>query len=152
MQNDLLAHFSVASDSQQFLELLPSSLGVVEGYVDSLRSGTVPLSKLLLTRNVTQKLEDYRQFNDGVAALMQLDAEGFDVEPGQAVRYIICDCRSRDPKQRVKIDSFITGHEEYDSDAYIDLLLRGAEGMLLPFGYDKARLAEIFGARNPRGR
>lgn len=151
MQNDLLEHFSVASDSQQFLGLLPSALGVVEGYVESLRSGTVPLAKLLLTRNVTQRLEDYRQFNDGVAALMQLDQEGFEVNPGEAVRYMICDCRSRDPRQRVKIDSFITGDEEYDTDAYIDLLLRGAEGMLLPFGYDKARLAEIFGARNPRG-
>ena len=150
MQNDLLAHFSRASDAQQFIELLPSALDVVDRYVEDLRSRTVPADKLLLTRSVTQKLDEYRQFNDGVAALMQLDGEGFDVNPGEAVRYLICDCRSRDPGKRVKIDAFLRGDEEYDVDAYVDLLLRGAEGMLLPFGYDKERLAGMFGARNPR--
>jgi DNA polymerase elongation subunit (family B) len=122
----------------------------VDRYVETLRSQTVPLNKLLVTRSITKKLGEYRQFNDGVAALMQLDEEGFEVNPGEAIRYLICDCRSKDPKRRVKIDSFITGDEGYDVDAYVDLLLRGVEGMLLPFGYDKKRLAEIFGARSPR--
>jgi len=151
MQNDLLSHFSRASDAQQFIELVPSALDVVDRYVETLRSQTVPLNKLLVTRSITQKLDEYRQFNDGVAALMQLDEEGFEVNPGEAIRYLICDCRSKDPKRRVKIDSFITGDEGYDVDAYVDLLLRGVEGMLLPFGYDKERLADIFGPRSPRG-
>ncbi len=150
MQNDLLAHFSKASDSQQFLELLPSAMDVAGDYVEAVRSGTVPLSKLLMTKRVSQELEAYRQFNDSVAALMQLDQEGFDVNPGEAVRYMICDCRSRDPRKRVKVDSFLTGDEEYDAEAYVDLLLRGAEGMLLPFGYTMERLAQMFGAKSPR--
>ena len=150
MQNDLLSHFSKASDAQQFIELVPSALDVVDRYVETLRSQTVPLNKLLVTRSITKKLDEYRQFNYGVAALMQLDEEGFEVNPGEAIRYLICDCRSKDPKRRVKIDSFITGDEGYDVDAYVDLLLGGVEGMLLPFGYDKERLAEIFGARSPR--
>jgi DNA polymerase elongation subunit (family B) len=150
MQNDLLAHFSRASDSQQFIELLPSAMDVAGDYVEAVRSGTVPLSKLLMTKRVSQELEAYRQFNDSVAALMQLDHEGFDVNPGEAVRYLICDCRSRDPRKRVKVDSFLTGDEEYDAEAYVDLLLRGAEGMLLPFGYTVERLAQTFGAKSPR--
>jgi DNA polymerase elongation subunit (family B) len=150
MQNDLLAHFSKASDSQQFIALIPSAMGIVEEYVETVRSGTVPPNKLLITRRISQGLDQYQQFNDGVAALMQLDGEGFDVNPGEAVRYLVRDCRSKDHKRRVKVDSFVSEDEEYDLDFYVDLLLRGAEGMLLPFGYDMLRLSTTFDAKNPR--
>jgi len=150
MQNELLTHFSKASDSQQFVELVPSALEIVKDYVETVRSQTVPLNKLLMTRRISQGLGEYEQFNDSVSALMQLDCEGFEVNPGEAVRYLICDCRSKDPKRRVKVDSFISGDEEYDVDAYVELLLRGVEGMLLPFGYDKERLSAMFNAKNPR--
>jgi len=150
MQNDLLAHFSKASDSQQFIAMIPSAMGIVEEYVETVRSGTVPPNKLLITRRISQGLDQYRQFNDGVAALMQLDGEGFEVNPGEAVRYLVRDCRSKDHKARVKVDSFVSEDEEYDVDFYVDLLLRGTEGMLLPFGYDMLRLVTIFDAKNPR--
>ncbi len=132
--------------------MIPSALKIVDRYVDAVRSGTVPLRKLLMTKRVSQGLDDYRQFNDSVAALAQLDIEGFNVNPGEAVRYLITDCRSKDPKKRVKVDSFVSGSEEYDVEAYVDLLLRGAEGMLLPFGYNMERLSEIFSSKNPRRR
>ena len=150
MQNDLLQHFSKASDAQQFAELVPSSLDIAGEYVDALRSETVPLSKLLMTRSISQSLGEYEQFNDNVAALMQLDERGFNVNPGEGVRYLLLDCMSKDHNKRVKIDSFLSGDEAYDVDAYVDLLLRGIEGLLLPFGFDKEKLSEIFGARNPR--
>jgi DNA polymerase elongation subunit (family B) len=150
MQNDMLAHFSKASDSQQFIGLIPSSLDIVDGYVEDVRSGTVPLSKLLMTKRVSQGLENYQQFNDSVAALMQLDGEGFEVNPGEAVRFLICDCKSKDPKRRVKVAPFMTGDEEYDAEAYVDLLLRGAEGLLLPFGYDLRHFSALFGSKSPR--
>lgn len=150
MQNDMLAHFSKASDSQQFLEMIPSAMEIVDGYVEAARSGTVPPDKLLITRRISQGLDQYRQFNDGVAALMQLDGEGFDVNPGEAVRYLVRDCRSKDHRRRVTVGSFVSEDEGYDVDFYVDLLLRGTEGMLLPFGYDMLRLSTIFGAKNPR--
>jgi DNA polymerase elongation subunit (family B) len=150
MQNELLQHFSKASDSQQFMELVQSTLGIVGEYVEALRSQTVPLRKLLMTRSVSQSLDEYSQFNDNVAALMQLDERGFKVNPGEGVRYLVLDCKSKDHNKRVKIDSFLSGDEAYDVEAYVDLLLRGVEGMLSPFGFDKEKLSEIFGARNPR--
>jgi len=150
MQTDMLSQFAKASDSQQFIGLIPSALEIVEGYVEALRSGTVPLGKLLVTRRISQGLGEYSQFNDSVAALMQLDGEGFDVNPGEAVRYLVCDCKSKDPRKRVIVDSFIRGDEEYDVDIYVDLLLRGVEGMLLPFGYGMENLSKLFGAKAPR--
>jgi DNA polymerase elongation subunit (family B) len=150
LQNDLLAHFSKASDSQQFVELIPSSLDIVDGYVEAVRSGTVPLEKLVMAKRISQALGDYRQMNDSVAALMQLDGEGFDVNPGEGVRFMVCDGGSRDPGRRVKVEPFMTGREEYDVEAYVDLVLRGAEGLLLPFGYDRERLSEFFGQKGRR--
>lgn len=147
LQSDLLEHFSQASNSKEFMELLPSSLDIVGEYVEALRSGTVPLDKLLMTRRVSQGLDEYRQFNDSAAALAQLDDEGFGLNPGEAVRYLICDRGSRDPWKRVRVESFIAGDEEYDIDAYVELVLRGAEGMLLPFGYDLERLSGLFRAK-----
>lgn len=144
MQDEMLSHFAKASDAQQFIELIPSSLDIVQEYVDALRSGTVPLDKLLVTRSISQGIDEYQQFNDGVAALMQLDGEGFDVSPGEAVRYLVRDSRSRDHRRRVKVDSFISGDEEYDASFYTKLLLRGAEGLLLPFGYDLGRLCGFY--------
>jgi DNA polymerase elongation subunit (family B) len=150
LQNEMLSHFAKASDAQQFIELIPSSLDIVQEYVDALRSGTVPLSSLLVTRSISQGLGEYQQFNDGVAALMQLDGEGFDVSPGEAVRYLVQDSQSKDPRKRVKVDSFVSGEEEYDASFYAKLLLRGAEGLLIPFGYDLENLCEIFGEKCPK--
>ena len=150
MQNEMLSHLSKASDSQQFIELIPSALSIAQEYVETLRSGTVPLSKLLITRSISQGIGDYQQFNDGVAALMQLDGEGFDVSPGEAVRYLVRDSENKDHRKRVKVDSFISGDEEYDARFYTKLLLRGVEGLLLPFGYDLESLCGLFSERRPK--
>jgi len=150
LQNEMLAHLSKASDSQQFVELIPSSLEIVDGYVEAVRSGTVPTEKLLMSKRVSQPLEEYAQMNDSVAALVQLDREGFEVNPGEGVRFVICDRSSRDPRKRVAVEQFMTGDERYDAEAYVDIVLRGAEGLLLPFGYDRERLSEFFGRKRRR--
>jgi DNA polymerase elongation subunit (family B) len=144
MQSDLLAHLSRAEDGAGFAELVPSALDIVGEYVEAVRAGTVPLERLLITRRVSQGLSEYRQFNDGVAALTQLGAEGFEVHPGEAVRYVMQDRSSRDPAKRVRAEAFLAPGDGYDEGAYVDLVLRGAEGMLLPFGFDLGRLRVIF--------
>jgi DNA polymerase elongation subunit (family B) len=150
MQSDLLAHFSRAEDAAGFAELVPSTLDVVGEYVEAVRAGTAPLEKLLVTRRVSQGIGEYRQFNDGVAALAQLDAEGFDVHPGETVRYVMQDRSSRDPTRRVKVEAFLGPRDGYDAEAYVDLVLRGP-GMLLPFGLDLGRLRGIFSGGGRQG-
>jgi len=143
MQQEMLGHFSRASDAQQFIQLIPGALDIVDEHVRAVRSQTVPLDKLLITKRVTRALGEYTQFNDNVAALTQLEEEGVCVNPGEAVRYVVLDSSSKDPGRRVVVDSLIEGAEEYDSEAYVDLVLRGAESMLLPFGYSFKRLSGI---------
>lgn len=82
------------------------------------------------------------QFNDSVAALRQLHDEGFDLQPGQAVEYLITDSHSKSSWQRVKAAPFLDGDESYDAERYVDLALRGAAELLSPFGWSFERLRE----------
>ncbi|MEM4276579.1 MAG: DNA polymerase domain-containing protein [Thermoplasmata archaeon] len=153
MQGEMLSVLSKADDSQQFLALLPSAIEAARGYVDAVRSGNVPLEKLLISRKTSQTLGEYKQLNDSVAALRQLDERGFEVNAGEPVRYIVVDRRNRDHRKRVKVDSFIRGDEAYDAEFYVDLLLRAVEGLLLPFGLSRERLSGILvGSENPAER
>ncbi|MBU4221616.1 MAG: hypothetical protein KKA10_08355 [Euryarchaeota archaeon] len=91
----------------------------------------------------TRGCDDYRQFNDRAAALRQYRQEGIEIEPGQSVRYIITDHRSKSYQKRVKIPELADGDTQYDSAKYCEYLLRAAESILLPFGYTEKRLDEM---------
>jgi len=143
MQNDFLEVFSNAEGSRELLQLVPSALDILDRYVETVRSGTVPLDKLVVTKRVSQPLEHYRHVNDAVSALSQLDLEGIEVNPGEKVRYVITDGRSRDLGRRVRPEPLLYLDDKYDAEAYVDLLLRGTETMLHPMGYTRERLSEI---------
>jgi DNA polymerase elongation subunit (family B) len=77
--------------------------------------------------------------NDGLAALTQLSDEGMDLSPGETVRYVVTDSRSKDPRKRVVVEQLVSG-DEYDEEAYVDLLARASETLFLPFGYTRERM------------
>ena len=140
MQTDILDQFSHADDADGLKRLVPAALGVVERYVDDVGSGTVPIKKLVLTKKVSKPLDGYTQLNDSVAALSQLSDEGIDVNPGECIGYVITASKSKDLDERVRAEILLTGREGYDASAYVELLLRAAETMLLPMGYGRAKL------------
>ena len=144
MQQDMLAELSEAEDSKGLTELLPQVLDVLDRYVGDAMSGTVPASKLLVTRRVSKPLDGYRQANDSVSALHQLHSEGIEVNPGEQVRFVITRAGSRDLGDRVTAEPFASDGE-YDPEAYVDLLLRAAETMFSPMGLDRTRLLERMG-------
>jgi DNA polymerase elongation subunit (family B) len=136
LQEDMLARFKKAEDAKELMELVPEALAVLDRYVDEAMSGTVPTDRLLVTRRVSKTLKEYRQVNDAVAALHQLDSEGIGVNPGEQVRFVITGAGSRDLESRVRAEPFASDGE-YDPEAYADLLLRGAETLLMPMGCDR---------------
>ena len=135
LQNDMLAVFCRADDAKGFRERIPESLGVLDSYLERVRSGNVELEKLIVRHRVAKELEEYSQFNDSYAALRQMQERGFDVPPGRSVEYVICDGGSKSVWDRVKVASFLRGDEHYDASEYHDVLLRAAADLLLPFGW-----------------
>ncbi len=142
MQSEMLALLAQAADAKEFRETIPAALEVLSEYVEAVRSQTVPLHKLLLRRRISKGIDDYEQFNDGLAALMQLKREGATLYPGETVRYIVTDAGSRNDRARVRVEPLISGDEEYDDEAYVDLLVRATETLLLPFGYTREKLRQ----------
>jgi DNA polymerase elongation subunit (family B) len=135
LQQDMLRHLAEAKSAEEFVELVPSSIGIVDRYAEELRSGTVSRDRLIMRKSISRRLEEYVQFNDSVAALRQLHDQGFELQPGQAVEYLITDSKSKSSWQRVKVAPFLDGDERYDAERYVEFAWRGAAELLSPFGY-----------------
>jgi len=142
MQRDMLLLLSETGNSDEFVGNIPTIIGIMENHASALRDQAVPPHKLLLTRRISRGLEEYRQFNDQVAALEQLRSRGFRVPPGKVVSYIVCDSGSRDPWKRVRVDHFMEGGEDYDAESYVNLVVRGTAELLSPFGWDLGALRD----------
>src|SRR5207244_4140216 len=79
--------------------------------------------------------------------LRQGSAPGVVVRACDSVRFVVTDAKSRDPEARVREARLIEGerHVAYDADAYETLVVRALASILLPLGYDEARVAEEMG-------
>jgi DNA polymerase elongation subunit (family B) len=139
-QAEMLEALSKAENKQEFMDRLPECIGVLKRYHEKIRDGDCALEDLVITKRISRTLEDYSQFNDQVAALKQLKNLGFGVNPGEKIRFVICDSSTKEPTKRVKVAELIEGNETYDAGKYIELLLRSGAGMLVPFGYDEEEL------------
>ncbi|UCG68476.1 MAG: hypothetical protein JSV09_11770 [Thermoplasmata archaeon] len=143
VQLKMLEVMSKANNSVEFKDRLSECIGALKRYHDMIRDGKCDLEDLIITKRISRTLEDYSQFNDQVAALRQYRSLGFEIHPGEKVRFVICDSSTKEPTKRVKIAEFIEGSERYDAGKYIELLLRVGENMLSPFGYDEESLREL---------
>jgi DNA polymerase I len=102
-----------------------------------LRDGAVEPADLTITKRVSKPRSAYRQRTQTVAALERAAAQGLDRQPGQDVTYVVVD-DSLSSKARVRL-----AHESpsaYDAEFYADLVLRAAESITAPLGWDRARL------------
>jgi len=136
-QEDMLEVLCKADNSLEFKALIPEALNVLRRYHTLLRSMKADVNDLIITKRISRELGEYSVFNDQVAAMQQLKKQGVAVAPGQKVRFIVCDSRTRDHTRRVKVAPLIDGNEFYDVAKYVDLLIRGGESLLSPFGYSE---------------
>jgi DNA polymerase elongation subunit (family B) len=154
-QSSMLEVLRKAGNASEFKALIPRALQTLDEASRDLLSGRVPLEDLVITKIVTKPLEEYVVLNYTAAALRQMQERGFRAEPGEYIRYVITDRRSRDYRRKVRFAAFLQGDEEVDGWEYLRLLSRAGETLLSPFGYTEEdimqRLLESNGAaRTPR--
>jgi DNA polymerase elongation subunit (family B) len=75
--------------------------------------------------------------------MKQMREEGIETLPGQSIRYIITNHKSRSYQERVIIPELTYENTQYDRAKYYEYLLQAAESILLPFGCSEERLNEI---------
>ncbi len=141
-QKALLETMAEARTAQEVREAVPRGLAKAARVLERVRAGQCASDELWIALRVGQELEQYRAMGHAHAALRQLRKRGIRVPPGDEVRVVVTDAESRDPEARVREKRLWKGDEEYDRAAYEALVLRGLASILLPLGYDEARLAE----------
>ncbi len=143
MEEAMLGIFSEANNAAEFQERIPKALDIVRATLWKLQKGEIPLEAGVLTRVITKPLEEYLVLTTSVAALRQMRDRGFNVEPGEYIRFIITKESSRDYRVKVRVAEFLDGTEKLDAEAYTKLACRAAETLLAPFGYTEAKLIEV---------
>jgi len=139
-QEAMLAVLSEANTAAEFHERIPKAIDVLRYTAKRILDNAIPLREFILTKSVTKTVDEYVVLTAAAAALRQLKDRGFNVEPGESVRYVVTDMASKDYAAKVKVAKFLEGSERVDKWAYIRLLCRSGQTLLAPFGYTEERL------------
>ncbi len=143
LQLDLLTCLAGAEDVDEMQEMLPQLLDIVKQYLDRLHSGDVATEELVITQNISRSPGEYQQqCSQAIAAELAI-RYGHDIQPGQPVRYVHTDAQSRHPLRRVALPQTSTA-AHYDKGKYTELLLRAADSLLTPLGWNYERLEKHF--------
>jgi hypothetical protein len=67
---------------------------------------------------------------------------GINLHPGERVRYLIRDARTPNKEERVRAFPRLGPDDGFDVAQYQAMLLDAALELLVPFGYDEARLRQ----------
>ncbi|MCI4372316.1 MAG: hypothetical protein L3K02_01530, partial [Thermoplasmata archaeon] len=149
---EMLDLFRAAHGPEEFRALVPRALHRADGFAEQVRNGAWPVAELVISHRIGQASDAFVTFTDSVAALRQLEQAGASRQPGQVVRYVVLDRASRSYRERVRPEEFLEGGERYDPDAYLEILARAAETLLVPFGVRRDELLERWGYAGPVGR
>ena len=103
-----------------------------------LKKEEVDFKELYFSKTISKKAEDYRNLIGTKAALLQYQDDGISVHPGESVRYIVTDQKSKDYRKKVKIEG--RNVEHYDLYFYLKYFYRVVDEILSPFGYDEKKI------------
>ncbi len=137
-QTRALNAFSSAQGRMEMEERVPEILEMLRSWTDRVSSGEVSAEDITLVRRTSKMMGEYRQFNDSRAAAEVLASFGHEPLPGQSMAYIIRDSTTRRASQKVALPEFWDG--VYDRERYSEMLIRSAEEILIPFGWDRDRI------------
>jgi DNA polymerase-2 len=122
-QEALLARLATAAGHADLERLKPELEEMAAGFRQRLQEGGINPQELVITRVLSQPLEDYRVDTPTALAMRQLHQAGVQVRPGEKVRYVHRERRG--PKEmRVQAAPFLEGLEGYDTTTYLELLER----------------------------
>ncbi|WP_049934699.1 type B DNA-directed DNA polymerase [Halalkalicoccus jeotgali] len=100
-----------------------------------LHAGRVDPEVLTIDNRPSKHVEEYTRTTRTVAALQRAQDEGLDPQPGQDVSYVVVDDSKRS-RDRVQLTHELS--QQYDAEFYADLLLRAAESVCSPLGWQRS--------------
>src|SRR6266566_3222036 len=135
-QTQMLAILKEADNSREFQALIPQVLNTLREYAAKLRSGTVPIEELIITKNLSKMPNEYTHRVPQAIAAQYLIDEGGTVHAGQQVSYVLTIDPSTIPEGQALPPELADDDTVYDPERYVDLLVSSTSNLLQPFGYD----------------
>ncbi len=135
-QTQMLAILKEADNSREFQALIPKVLNTLREYAAKLRSGTVPIEELIITKNLSKMPNEYTHRVPQAIAAQYLIDEGGTVHAGQQVSYVLTIDPSTIPEGQALPPELADDDTVYDPERYVDLLVSSTSNLLQPFGYD----------------
>jgi DNA polymerase-2 len=142
-QSDMLAILSQANNSHEFQILIPKALAVMKHYVMLLRTGRALTRDLIIEKRLSKAPRpagEYSNIVEQAIAATHLVREGGSIHAGQSTNYLITSSRSRISEDRALPVELVDVNTQYDAERYVELLLRSATSLPLPFRCDSASL------------
>jgi DNA polymerase-2 len=118
VQREMLQVLARAANGEEFLRQIPNALAVAAAHKRRLRERAVAPADLVFTRRISKGVEEYRQFNHQNACLRQLARHGVVPLPGQSVRFVVTNARSRDWAARVCAAELLNDKTPVDAAFY----------------------------------
>ena len=143
MQNDMLKVFSKAINAKAFLDLIPEAVDVTKDYALRIINMEVEKRDLLIKTCVSRDISEYKVDTLVKSALFQLRKLDVQPEPGQSVRYVVCDENSRKQRERVCIAEMLDSCNKIDADFYLRQIAQYGESILVPFGFTLEKIFDM---------
>ncbi len=145
-QEQMLALFSKATNSEEFRSLIPTSLKILARYAAMLRKGQIPLEDLVVEKNLSKDPDEYTNQVPQAIAAKHLLAHGGTIHPGQTMSYILAQDKLQTSESCALPPELVDETAQYDSEKYLRLLCSSVANLLLPFQYDQNRLTQMLHA------
>ena len=143
MQNDMLNVFSKANTKKEFMDLIPESIDVVKNYAKKIINHDFSVEDLVIKTCISRNISEYKVNTLAKSAMIQLRKEGLEPEPGQSVRYVVCDEKSEIAEKRVCIAKNLDKDCKVDVDFYLRQIAQYAESILIPFGFSLEKIYDM---------
>jgi DNA polymerase elongation subunit (family B) len=131
-QEAMLTKMAEAATPEELAAMQPELVEMAQGFRQRLREGGLDPQELVITRVLSQKVEDYTVDTPTALAARQLENAGIHIQPGEKVRYVHQEGK-RGPKEcRVAAAPFLETLDGYDTKLYLELLDRAVAEVMLP--------------------
>jgi DNA polymerase, archaea type len=135
-QTEMLGILSEAKDSHEFMEAIPRALRVLKDYASRLKTGSIQLDDLVIEKNLSKEPGEYTNMVPQAIAARHFTKEGGSIHAGHRVKYVLTRDNSRSSRYGAIPAELMDGNTVYNAEMYVDLLVRAASNLFLPFGLD----------------
>lgn len=124
-----------------FLKKFETRLMEILFDAESVRTGKVPLDELVISKILRKRVNTYRSLFPHVVAAIQLVQKGKRLKNGEKIDFVYVNAEHKNPFRRVIPATIMdSGHQYYDRDKYVELVLDVAETVLSVFGFSRKQL------------